>query len=139
MNLNIKTIDLLSDFVKGLGTITNHAILETNNVGYNRKEGKVTIYIKRCKIRKKKTALGLIERTMYDYSNKIRSLVTINQVEQCTIRNNFSSDMSEVELLFGMNIDNNKIYLCSVEDNHREPFYSIDIEVNEIDIDLSDC
>jgi hypothetical protein len=137
MLLKIKGDNFSDDLFKELQNITDHAILHISDLRYDRERGCVVLSLGRYRISQIKQRLfGTIKTPVYDRATRIRSYVTIKNVANCRIQSQYDCKVLETIIGGGMVVRGRNIYMCSQDEYHGEPFYSLEIGVSSIDITI---
>ncbi len=135
--------DCFSDNItKDMQAITNYGILHLNEVKYDEANKMISIPIERCKIKAiKKIFLGTTTSFEYDKNTKIPALIVIKNIINCKIENNFDNpNVSTIHILLGLQLNMKEKEICigSAEEDRGKTLYSIELKVNELDIEISD-
>ena len=140
MLLKIKGNNFSDDLFRELQNITDHAILHISDLKYDKEGGCIFLSLERYEISQiKQRFFGTIKTPIHDRSTRIKSHVTIKNVLNCRIQNNYGSEVIETIIGGGMFVRGRNIYLCSQDEYHGEPFYSLEIDVSGIDIAIIDA
>ena len=118
-----------------IASVTNRARLDYGAVTLDEAEGVVRLPVVRLPLIKKRNVLP----DSHDRSNPINAIVTVRNVLSCDIENNTTPEMGEsVQLLFGVQLDVDRVYASSAEEDRGQTCYSISLKVSELDIEIAD-
>jgi len=140
MYLRIKGELFSTNMVREIEWITKYAILCFGATQYDKDKGIISLPIRRCKIRTIKRKL-LATTYKHDRMLRVPALITIRNVLDCTTQNNFDNPtICEASMLFGLGVDieNRKMCMGSLEENSGKQCYSLELTVSEIDIEIRD-
>lgn len=139
MYMKIKGTKFAENVIDEISSMTDRALLNTREVIYDEKLRSVYLPITRYKINKQKGLLGLIIPYKRDKSMKLKSGITINNVTACKIENNFDDlNISEVTILFGLQIRDNEVYLSSAEERKGVTLYTLRATVADMELEIID-
>jgi hypothetical protein len=123
-----------------ISLLTNGAKVSIDDIHYNEVKGIVKIHMQRREITGfKKTLLGEMQ-PIYNQT-MIESLLTINQVEEMNIKVDhrlIAQCNSYFDVLFGIKMYDNQLYLGSVQEAQGIVLCQIYIKVKEINIEYRD-
>ena len=99
-----------------ISEFTNHAIVEPEKIYYDVKNSLAIIPFTRYRITGAKKLLGLGEYPR-NYDAPIQARAIIKNIENAELnRADHCEDVKEIKLIFGISINNNKIYFGSAEE-----------------------
>ncbi len=138
MRLYFKSNDILENITTMFTHLTNRAIIKINDIDYDSINGKIIFPISRYKIiGYKKGVLGLFKSPIYS-KKKINSVVTVNSIKDYEVKNSLGKNLSQIMVLFGFQIKDERIYFSSAEESKGNTLFEINIFVDKYDIDLRD-
>lgn len=140
MRIDVEMKFMMPSIFNAILNLTNRAMICVKDINYEKSKGIVRIYMLRNDLLFfKKTWLGGMQPV---YSQKmVKSLLTIRQVEEMTIKieDQLISDCNSCfTLLFGLKVNDNQIYLGSVEEMEGNILCEVIIKVKEISMELAD-
>ena len=138
MRLVVKGDGFSELILQEIAAITDHAILDLAQVAHDEGERTVKLSMTRFPFERHARFLGTVPLFNYDKEHGIRARVRIGAVESVSITNNYESGASETVIAQGLSVRGNRLYLCSHEEDHGEPFYSMDIQVSFLDLEIHD-
>ena len=139
MQLRIKGTGFTENVFAELSALTDRATLRFKDVNYKKEDKVIFIPIERYAITGRSKFFGTIVPYKIDKSARIKSLLTIKNVVDCEIVNNIDDpSIFEVTILFGVKVKGKQIYVCSAEETRGVTCYSIDLAVNEVEIEIED-
>jgi hypothetical protein len=141
MYLRFKGDLFTASVLKEVRWITDRALLRFAAMEHSKHEAVVSLPIVRCKIRPFRGIFGRIS-YKYDFSVRIPALVTIRNVIDCVVENNFDdATVCEAHLGpwgFAVDFEKREIGIASIEEAEGRICWSIDLKVSEIDIEIKD-
>lgn len=140
MKIYFKSVFLIPTLAQAISVLTDHSLINVNeDIQYNKENEILVIFMRRLELQGyKKTRL--FGRRPFFGKNRILSSLTIQNVEEVNIQKDnqlLSYHGPIIELLFGVMVENNLIYL-SASDTTRGTPWSISIRVRELDLLLED-
>ncbi len=133
MKINIYSQILLPGVLNDIALLTDGARININNIHYDKDKNMVSILLKRKKIvgfKKKKP--------IYSTSEWMNCSVFIREIKTYEINYDPEINLSELNILMGISIDPDEIYISSAEEIHGKNLLEIKMKINIIDIELSD-
>ena len=131
---------LLPPISQAISFLTDRAKICLDDIQYDKAEGKVEIIMLRKKLSKfSKSIFGKIQ-PVYSQS-AIKSLLIIRQVEEMSIKvdDRLGRDCnSDFTVLFGLRLNDNNLYIASVEEAQGDFLCQIHIKVGRINLELCD-
>jgi len=104
-------------------------------VTHDEPSGVVRLPITRFPLIKQRRVLG----NLYDWNRPIRAVVIVRNVSVCDIEDRTTPELGdEVELLFGIRLQDDEVYACSAEEDRCRACYSVTAKVAELDIEITD-
>jgi hypothetical protein len=135
MRYRVSGEQVSAEFIDTLAALTDRARLRHAEVAYDPTAGTVSLPITRYPLIKRRRVLPNI----HDLENPIPAVVAVRNVVSCTIENNTPSDLdADVQLIFGLQIRDNQVFVCSAEEDRGQPCFSATLEVSGLDIELAD-
>ncbi len=139
MRLLFKSNIYIKEICRCFEYLTNNAALKPSDILYNEEKREVIFSFERYKIEKfKKRFFCFYEIPLYDKNSKISSTIIIKSIERCDIINLTKEKVSEIKILFGVKIDKEEIYFCSVEEEKGKNLFEMKLNINDYDIELKD-
>lgn len=135
MYLKLRGDDIPAELLEYIPLLTDHARLMPGEVHYDPQNGEVRIAIIRFPLLKRRKVLP----SKYDFNNPRHSLITVRNVHSCDIHAKRSFELEdEVQLMFGVRYSGDQMYLCSAEEEHGQPCYSITMAISSFDLEIVD-
>ena len=135
MNLRLRGEDTPEAVFKIFASLTKYATLRHAEVEHDLSSDAVHLPITRFPLVKRRWFLG----HRRDYRHPIRATLTVHSVVSCDLNDNTTPDMGdEVNLLFGIDVAERRIYAGSVEKNRGQACFSVTTDVAEVDLEISD-
>ena len=138
MYIRIKDGSFTDNVKREIEAITNKAILHFRDVKYNEVDKCITLPITRYNFKTQRGFFGNIKPYGYDKNVTIKSVITVRNVTSNNITCNMPSYDTEITILFGMKVEDNKLLITSAEEDQGEPGYEIEIKVSTIDVEIRD-
>lgn len=139
MYLSIKGKGFSEYIFKEISVVTDHALLDINSVKYDDNNKYVVFFINRFELTfLKKRLFESIVIPKYDKTHRIKSKISVGNIINFRVENNYTNKESETSLERGLYISDNNIYICSMEEDQGNTMYSISIDVSELDITITD-
>ncbi len=136
MNLNVSGPGISDALADVIASLTNRARLRYGDVIFDEAEGVVRLPIVRYPLIKKRSVLP----DRHDRSKPVNAIVTVRDVLSCDIENNTTPELGDyVHLLFGIQLQDERVYACSAEEDRGQTCYSITMRVSELDIEIADA
>lgn len=132
MNLRIQTHELPVTLLKVVGLMANHGKLRIAEVQYDPKEKTVCFPLERFPI----TGKSILTVTRHA-KTPVRCRVTFRNVTECKIEDR-TDGMEIVDLIFGLTLRQDEIYLCSSAEDRGTPCYEMTCRVSSLDIEIRD-
>jgi len=140
MKITFESSFLVPSVSETISLLTNSAKVHVDDIQYDEENGNVEIPMQRKEITEiKKTVLGTMK-PVYGQASA-NSLLTIRQVDEMEVEVDDSLRAecnSCFTVLFGLKIDNNQLYLGSVEESKGKILCQIRIKVKELSIEFTD-
>ena len=139
MHLKASLNDLPIDKLKMLNRMINHSKLLVEKVFYDQKKGIISIPIERHEMPPSDSILVNIMaffKSSKIEAARIKSKIIIKKVDRCRIVKHLEKN-SKIEILFGLLIKENSIYICSAEEAKGVTCYELEAAVKAIDIEVS--
>ena len=121
-----------------ISAITDHATLSIDGATHREKDRELVIPISRVPFVRKQRLAGLVKWRSYDRSASVPSEIRIGHVVSLRIDNRYGSGESETELERGLTAKGHKLFVVSVAEDRRKPFFLLEVEVDLFDITISD-
>jgi hypothetical protein len=139
MYLRIKDGNITKNILEAIAAITDSATLKLREVVFDEERSSLSLPIERMPARKKKRFPGFLKARKHDKVQRVKSLITINNVTDCKIEEGcLDANLSTVLLMFGLKVEEDEVYLCSLEEDEGETCYSIEAKISSIDIEIRD-
>jgi hypothetical protein len=139
MYLRIIGNSFTENVLKEILVITDSARLFFREIKYDEAKRIIFLPIQRFGVIGKRRFFGSRMPYKYDRNTRIRTLVTIRNVEECKIQNNVDDlTKSEIIIMFGIGVRGRNIFLSSLEEYRGVKRYSMILKVSEVDIELND-
>jgi len=139
MKIKINLESIFKNTIKDIVAITDKAKVCIDKVRYIEKNKSIIIPIRRKKIIAfKKKLFSSNKKPIYNSNTLIDSVITINNIDKYAIKNKCKGKLTEITILFGIQINGKEIYLSSAEEDKGVTLYEIIMKANEIDIELND-
>ena len=140
MKITFESEKSLPAFCKLISVLTDQAKVCVDDIHHDKVRGIVSIYMQRQDIVDfKKSFLGEM-RPFYGQS-MIKSLLTIKNVKEMNVEvdNQLITDCNSCfTVLFGLKVDDNRLYLGSAEEASGKILCQITIKVKELSIEFGD-
>jgi hypothetical protein len=140
MKIVFESSNMMPSISKAISILTNGARISLDNIHYVASDGEVEILMQRKELTGfKKSFMGVTEpiytQTLIDTVLTIREVVEMNiKVDERLV----TECNSRFTLLFGLNINNNELYLGSVEEAQGKILCEVFIKVKGISIECVD-
>lgn len=138
--MNIKLHINQSDYLTNayISEFTNHAIVEFEKINYDVNNKLAIIPLTRYRIEGGKKMLGLGEYPR-NYNTPIQSSAIIRNIENAEFtKADNCEDVKEITLIFGITINNNKIYFSSAEEASGKVCYESSFFGSNLILELED-
>ena len=121
---------------KEIGFLTDRAIINPLDVKYQQDIKIINIPMKRQNLVEYRKDLFS---TKPIYTNEeINSILIVKKIKECNIINQCNNIISEITLIFGVQIKSDEISLLSAEESMGNNFYTLTLKVDELDIEFYD-
>ncbi len=132
MEIRLKGTGISQTLLAEVGRLADHAFLEPHRVCHDPTAAVVSFFIERS------PAPGTpLSGTAQDGTPRIRSKITIRKVTHCQIER-YQQSKQTVMIIFGLKIEEDRMYICSAEEDRGQPLFSIDCRVSELDLEIKD-
>ena len=118
--------------------LTDKAKIILEEVKYSEEEKILHLRIKRRNILGFRKTIFNVMKPIIGDNRIINSALIIKKIKNYEIIDRCKNRISEVTILFGVNIDENNIYISSAEEEMGSVFFQLKVEVQEIEIELND-
>jgi hypothetical protein len=135
MRLTIESDCETIDFFKELELLTNAAQVTAASIVIDEAKNEITIPMKRRSY-KRQRFLFIGERYKLQSPDLIESRLIVKQVVAHEQEDNLH--LPEIHILFGVNVKDKEISLCSAEEQSGVTAFRMSIKVTKYDIELSD-
>mgnify|MGYP003980473947 CR=1 FL=1 len=123
MDLRIAGTNVPESLWQEFGRLTNHATLSIGSVRYERENRRLSFRLSRRHSRGK----------------YVTAEVTVRNVISCEIADHAGPDFPEVDLLFGVTVQNREVFLSSVEEDRGTNLFVVSAKVDGFDVELRDA
>lgn len=135
MRISIQSDYEIIDLFKGLELLTNFAQVKLASIMVDEFRNVIAIPMRRRSYQRKRF-LFIGERYKLLSPQLINSNLVIRNIIDHREEDNLR--LPEIQLLFGVNVKNKEILLCSVEEHHGVAAFRMNITVQTYDIELRD-
>ncbi len=121
-----------------LSILTNHDRIDVNNIKYDQDKNYLLIPLKRRCLREYR--YGAFGRIITKYSDHfILSQLEFHQIKECRIlKQSFVESCNPIMLLFGIQLEQNRLYFCSAEEYHGLLAFELEAQFNRIEFEFND-
>ena len=119
-------------------SLTNGVKVLVNDVKYNKNNNTLLMPIRRNKVTGfENNFFGRSLSINYDNSTVVNSHLIIKDIKSIIINNKCCS-YDEITVLFGVQIESGMLYISSVEEERGDLMFEAKMEINKINIELTD-
>ena len=135
MHLRLSGERIPAELLELLAALTDGARLRHADVTHDPQSREVRLPITRFPLLKRRRLLPNVR----DRQTPIISVVTVRNVVTCDIENSVPADLGhEVQLLFGLQVRDRRVYISSAEEDRGHTCFSVTLQVSELDIEIAD-
>lgn len=117
---------------------TGKSFLIVSSIDYRAEENRILFELERNRLLSVQHKFGLIENPEYEADNKVKTKIEIRNVQAVSIDNQLTATDQKFQLYRGIIIDQNRIFLASVEESDGKFRYEIEIAVSRLNICMED-
>ena len=139
MYLRIRGRSFTEHLFREIEAITDHALLQVESVKYDAHDGSVSMLMDRFRL--SRAGRNFMRRWRYkrDFDQRIRSSIVVRNVTSFEVEENIlDSDCTEIMIMYGITVRSDHIILTSAEETSGVNWYSFDIGINVVDVELMD-
>jgi hypothetical protein len=135
MRFQVSGDEIPAELIDIVALLTDRARLRYAEVEHDPKSRAVRLPMTRFPLLKKRRVLP----NVHDLRNPIPAVVTIRNVVSCEIENHSPPALGrEVQLIFGVQLEDKRVYACSAEEDKGKTCFSVTLEVSELDVEITD-
>lgn len=119
--------------------LTGKSYFQVKKLDVNEAQGRVRFCLTRSKCNELKSrAWRMFKSPSYDQSREAYTVVNIGEVKTVELINNFDPDREEFQVEEGILIRDKEIVITSVDENRGDPFFSLVLKFDKLDLSLED-
>ena len=135
MHLHVSGQEIPEQLITLISAMTDRAALRHTEVTHDAESGIVRLPITRLPLIKKRNVLP----NVHDRQNPSPCVVTVRNVVSCDIQSNVPPGVGdEVHLMFGLQLQDEKVYASSAEEDRGKTCFTITMGVSELDVEMKD-